>query len=96
MIVANFLVQKSFVLVAVHRGQVAMFWETSNKIHVTLERGAKTEDMGEGSGSRSPQSVLLRDTFWVAAVAQVPSRNFDIAAGTAKTNKQTKKFNHQT
>lgn len=85
MFVASFLVQKSFVLTAVHRGQV------TNKIHAVLKRGAKTEDMGEGSGSRSPQSVLLRDTFWVAAVAQVPSRNFDIAAGTAKKKQTNKK-----
>ena len=42
MFVASFLVQKSFVLTAVHRGQV------TNKIHAVLKRGAKTEDMGEG------------------------------------------------
>lgn len=47
MVVTNFLVQKPFVLVSVHGGQVMIPWETSNKIHAILQRGNKEEDMGE-------------------------------------------------
>lgn len=36
MVGANFLVQKSFVLGSVQRGQVMMYLQTSNKIHVVL------------------------------------------------------------
>ena len=46
MAVANFLVQNSFVLVAVQRGQVTVFQLTSNKIHVIPQRGPKAEDSG--------------------------------------------------
>ena len=51
MVVANFLIQKYFVLAAVHRGQVMMFPEASNKIHGIFQRGAKAEEGGGGGPS---------------------------------------------
>ena len=36
LVVANFLVSDSFVLVAVHLGQVTMFLQTSNKTNAVL------------------------------------------------------------
>lgn len=59
MVVANILGQKSFVLVAVHRGQVTGFLQTSKKVHVILQRGDKAEDAGKGPAPRRPHRVLL-------------------------------------
>lgn len=56
---ANFLVQKSFVLVAAQGGQVRMFLEMSSKINVILQRGANAEDLGEGPAPGRPHRVLL-------------------------------------
>lgn len=60
MIVENFLGQKSFLLVAVHRSQVKKFLLTSNKIHVILQTGAEAENIGERPALRRPQRVPLQ------------------------------------
>lgn len=51
--VANFLVHKSFVLAAVPRGQVEVFQETSQKIHVSFREELKPPWWGKGCPSGS-------------------------------------------
>ena len=53
------LLGSEMLLVAVHKGQVTMFLETSNKIHVILQRRDKAEGMWVGSALRRPLRTLM-------------------------------------